>query len=121
MKQYFIEERRENKRYYTNEGTFVNASKNFGRIVDISLGGMKFHYLNWVANTDLEGKLDIYLNGEDILTDVHFVVLPDATTPKVKRTNKVTLKQCRVQFTQLNNTQKSKLEHFILHQTSGTA
>jgi c-di-GMP-binding flagellar brake protein YcgR len=112
-------DRRRHPRYFTNEGVFVNAARSFGRIVDISLGGMKFHYLNWDKSTEMEGELDIYLNGEDILSKLPFKVVPGRQEEESRPDNKVILKPCRVQFKNLNNAQKKKLEHFILEQTSG--
>ncbi len=121
MNKHQTNDRRDHQRYFTKDGTFVNAARSFGRIVDISLGGMKFHYLNWDKSTEMEGELDIYLNGEDIMTKVPFKVLPDDQEGATKSAQNVILKQCRIQFKKLNSTQQTELQHFILHQTAGSA
>lgn len=99
----------------------MDASRSFGRIVNIGLGGMKFHYLNWDRSTPEEGELDIYLDGEDILQNIPFRVLPKVQEEKHAQDETVVLRECRVQFKELSKAQQGKLEHFIYHQTAGKA
>ncbi len=114
-------ERREYERFQAQEGLFVNAASSFGKITNISLGGMAFNYINWHQETDKEGKLDIYQDGHDLLTNVPFEVLSENQIEDKRYSSLVSLKQCRIQFKSLNDKQKSKLEHFMLHHNAGEA
>jgi hypothetical protein len=114
-------ERREHERFKTQEGLFVNAASSFGKITDISLGGMAFNYINWHQETDKEGRLDIYQDGHDLLTDIPFKVLSENKIEDKRYSSLVSLKQCRIQFKSLDSKQKSKLADFMLHHNAGEA
>ena len=72
-----MSDRRTAPRFQAKEGAFVNAASNFGKIVNISQGGMAFNYINWDKETSDEGTMDIYLNGQDILTNLPFQIMSE--------------------------------------------
>lgn len=113
-------ERRKDPRYRTSEGAFVNAASNFGKIVNVSMGGLCFQYINWHEDTQETGELDIYLNGQDMLNSIPFQILP-APSAKQQAEGQFLLKECRVKFDNLSQIQKTKLEHFILQSQAGDA
>jgi nitrogen-specific signal transduction histidine kinase/DNA-binding response OmpR family regulator len=99
-------ERRVDKRYGLKDGTFVLVDESLntrGKIVDISLGGIAFHYKKNVFKT--HGNSSISLgNDREFIDSIPFVFIADEKEKKV----------IRGRFGELNISQKYALNSFIM-------
>jgi len=110
-------ERRSHPRFPVQEGTLVEVTgDNFSlpyHMVDISQGGMAFHYLN-TSPLPLSGsQMDIYLNEDLYVGRLPVTVVDDQQMAD----NFIPKRHCRVHFGKLTPAQQIQLELFIRCQT----
>ena len=122
--------RRKHKRYEVPIGSFVALGPNdtiLGQIIDISMGGLAFRYIDSKMPTDAS-DLDIFLPERDFCLGK----IPMKTISDYEIDNTVACKivggvhsSCKamkrgsVQFGELRHHQESQLEHFIQNYTIG--
>ena len=113
-------ERRKYKRVDVRSGTYTMNSTKPGLIVDMSTGGLSFRYIerkDWPEETR---TMDI-VSGEDEeyrLENVPYRVVSDYETKSEIAYEKMIVKRRSVEFVDLSQDQKSKLQKFIdLNQT----
>ena len=125
-------DQRKHKRYVVPTGSFVVLGPHgpiLGQIIDISMGGVAFRYMNSRKPKD-ESYLDIFLTEGDLsLGKLPFktvsdfetlnVVLPKVVDP-IPLSSKV-MKRSSVQFAQLTPDQISRLKYLIRSHTTGEA
>jgi c-di-GMP-binding flagellar brake protein YcgR len=115
-------ERRRYKRFQVDNGAFVILGSNHdrsGRILDISMGGLSFRY-----TTPVERKNGSYLaivlpETNFYLDEVPVKTISDFELPYKLPTNSMTARRCSVQFVNLTDNQKSRIEFFINNYTKG--
>lgn len=103
-------DRREHRRFEVMSGVFALNSR-FGQVIDISLGGIAFHYIDhqpWSARTTEYGALF----GEDdlCLDNIPMQTVTDEALPGELAT---TIRRRGLKFGPLTPAQKNLLEHFI--------
>ena len=109
-------ERRQHKRFKVKSGTF-KAKSISGEIVDISMGGLAFSYIddgNW---TDESFDCGMLWGEKDLrLEDIPFKIISDcAINDGLSMT-----RRCGVKFEKLTPRQVAKLEYYIWTNTDAT-
>lgn len=107
------QERREYRRFKVMSGVFALNAR-FGQVIDISLGGISFRYVNrkpWSAMTTEYGALF----GEDdlCLDNIPMQTVSDEVTAGGVATEATTVRRRSLKFGNLTLEQKNLLEHFI--------
>ena len=108
------EERRKHKRYKVANCT-VSTGKRFGEIIDISMGGFAFRYVDTgvrpsLYNEPVNGNSVIFGNDDLCLHDLPFKIISDHSIG----TGVTSVKRCGIEFQNLTPKQISLLEQFIL-------
>jgi c-di-GMP-binding flagellar brake protein YcgR len=115
-------ERRKHQRFQIPTGSFVALGPDdtiLGRIIDISLSGVAFHYMGDTLcfRPKDESYLDIHLTEGDL----SLKKVPVETVSDDEISDVVSSKLVSVQFGQLTHHQISQLEHFIEDYAIGEA
>ena len=123
-------ERRKHKRYQVPAGSFVALGPHntiLGQIIDISMGGLAFRYMDSKKPTD-GSHIDIFLIERDFclgkvpiksvsdyeIDNTVVCKIVDGVPPSCRA-----MKRSSVQFGDLTHNQVSRLEHFIQNHTTG--
>ncbi len=114
-------DRRKHNRFVVREGAFAVMApgfKNMGQIKNISKGGLAYRYVANEATVDDLLKLDIFLSNKDF----YFNNIPFKTVSILDEISEfpyssISMKQCCIQFGQLDRDQKHMLDYFILNHT----
>lgn len=106
-------ERREYRRFKVMSGVFALNAR-FGQVVDISLGGIAFHYVNqqpWTAKITEYGALF----GEDdlCLDNIPMQTVTDVASAGKMAPEATTIRRRGLKFGPLTLAQRNLLEHFI--------
>jgi len=114
-------ERRKYKRFQVQENTFAllraQVSK-LGRVIDISKGGLAFRYVS--IGERLKGPLevDLLLPHHDFsLNKLPVKIISNFEIASETPFRSLTLRRVGVQFGELTQKQKSRLEYFIQNHT----
>ena len=141
-------ERRNNKRYGVQPGTFavlrstsIELSKikdmsmgeiafavikskpiKMGQIINISKEGLAFHYIDRQGTSNSLFKMDILFAQDAFYLDrLLFKPIFDVEIDTDFPLNSFTIRKCGVQFGELNSRQHSRLEYFIRNHTLDSA
>jgi len=117
-------ERKKNNQYKVQNDTFVVLRSNdtkVGRIIDISMDGLAFHYIGKENSLDETGELGI-ISAENsfYLYNVPCKILTDCKVYK-NHPSPISMRRCDVQFQKSTKDQRSQLEHFIQNYTNRAA
>jgi len=114
-----MRDRRKNIRFKANETLFiVSPSRSYGRVNDISRGGMAFHYVNWNKDDCSDCSLDIMLlDGKKLAEALPFEVVSEKLTTENSSTPGQIVKKRRVRFSNLNPDQYSMVQQIIQEHT----
>jgi c-di-GMP-binding flagellar brake protein YcgR len=127
-------ENRRYTRYHVPEGSFVTlgpSSTIMGQILDISMGGLAFRYINNDSKTPTrESYADIYLTEGDLclasvpIRTVSDFDAPDTVTCKADGPLPVScrgMRRCGVEFGDMSEAQMAQLMQCIQSQSIGAA
>lgn len=108
-------ERRRHPRYTLRQGVFAGFRPNMGEIVDISAGGVLFHYLEFAKG--VEERSDFIICSEDgcCLDCFPCRVISDKVLANESSLSQIVSRQRRVMFEQLTDQQHALLHDFIDH------
>ncbi|MEN8135297.1 MAG: PilZ domain-containing protein [Thermodesulfobacteriota bacterium] len=110
-------ERRKHQRFKAKSGTFKSESKS-GDIVDISMGGLSFSYLEGDNWTDESFDCEMLMGEKDLcLEEIPLKIISDCA---INRGLSIT-RRCGVKFEKLTPKQMAQLEYFIWANTDATA
>ena len=114
-------ERRKHKRFEVRERVFVEVSVipiKVGEMIDISMGGLSFQYLanGYISPKILEIKINYMPNGFSSEMMTVQTAWDDVYIP-IFWTGNIKTRQRGVCFEQLNESQKSQIEHLIVNYT----
>ena len=114
-------ERRKHKRFKVRERVFVEVSVipiKVGEMIDISMGGLSFQYLanGYISPKILEIKINYMPNGFSSEMMTVQTAWDDVYIP-IFWTGNIKTRQRGVCFEQLNESQKSQIEHLIVNYT----
>jgi hypothetical protein len=109
-------DRRKQKRFNVQKDAFVAVGPHFdkvGPIIDVSMGGLAFHYL--AIGKQKDGlSADIFLTNRDFFVGyVPFEIVRDFEVPNIQPTGIATMRRCSLRFRDLTQSQVSKLRFFI--------
>ena len=113
-------EQRKHERHCSREGAFVsvrNGSNKIGQILDISLGGLSYRYVdNGIKHGDY--KLDIFLVGPDFRAEsIPVQTVYDCEIEEDQKSEGLKIRRQGVQFADLSSIHISLLEYFIEYYT----
>ena len=87
-----------------------------GKIDNISMGGLMFHYADSEDQSNQGLVLDILLADCGFyLADIPFKTITDVVIPDEISSDAIKIRQVRLQFQQLNAIQQARLKNFILN------
>ena len=114
-------EKRKHKRFKVRERVFVEVSVipiKVGEMIDISMGGLSFQYLanGYISPKILEIKINYMPNGFSSEMMTVQTAWDDVYIP-IFWTGNIKTRQRGVCFEQLNESQKSQIEHLIVNYT----
>ncbi len=115
-------ERRGFKRYRVKNGFFAMDSTRFGRIIDISLGGLSFTCLRQEEWDPVnQGMGHIFGNDDLCLEQVAFRLR--SSRPGTSHIPRSTIKMQRLslEFVGIDEKQKAKIKNFIINNCEGEA
>jgi hypothetical protein len=106
-------ERRRHRRYGLRQGVFAGFHPNMGEIVDISIGGILFHYLEFAKS--INEKNDFIICSEDgcCLDSFPCRIVSDKAIASESPLSQIITRQRRVMFDLLTDEQQSLLYEFI--------
>ena len=108
--------RRKQKRYRSKEGTFavLEPGTLIGQIIDISMGGLSFSYIDDKNIKSEPKELDIYTLSEDInIEKIPFSIITDCELEKKTYTNSFSIRKKSIKFEKLNFNMRSMLKYLI--------
>ncbi len=116
-------DRREYKRLKAHEGTYAvlkphaNSSK-LGNIIDISKGGLSFHFIDTNKVFSHFSELDIYISGSGLMvSQLPFEITSEITLSKDIPFYSVITRRFGVKFGAISEKAKSQLDHFLHNHT----
>lgn len=114
-------ERRNSRRYPVKKGAFAAVRPLYakiGRVTDICKGGLAFRYMDTGSQERGARKLDIFVIGNAFRLDkIPVKIISDLDMPKESSSGSFAMRHCRVEFSELDQTQTDQLDYFIQHYT----
>jgi len=113
-------ERRRFKRYRVKSGAYTVNSSRPGLIVDISVGGMSFNYIDRKEWPEETFRLDIVFGPEEEfrLNDIPYRIVSDRVADKGFHDSGLVVKRRGIEFGELTSEQRIRLEYFIRNHAS---
>ena len=114
-------ERRKHQRYRTNDGAFAAVSPNsykLGQIVNISRGGLAFQYIETKTKPTHSEERYIFLSSKGYyVREIPFKQISDKPIPNANPYSTLNMRQCAIQFGEMNMEQMIYLDNYILNNT----
>jgi len=111
-------ERRQFARFRPKEGTMAVNHHVLGPIINISMTGLVFRYMNETSNKAISDMLSIFLGSDNILIeDLTTKMISDKIVSNGSIFLQTSTRQRSIQFINLTKTQRTKLEDFISNKT----
>lgn len=114
-------EQRKHQRFFSKDGAYAATSGNVGQIINISMGGLAFSYVNLNDRPNVPGEMDIIIDGNSFLKNLPFKIIAENTVENKFSASPIQVKRCHVQFGEFNANQRRQLELFIQQHTIGAA
>ena len=119
-----IFERRSDERFPVKQGAYAlmktGASK-LGQIKNISKGGLSFMYINGGEQMEESLLLDIFISGHGFfLKDISCSKISDIHVENKSPFSDFKMRHLGVQFSEMNQDQRRRLENFIQNHTIST-
>ena len=112
-----IIERRKNKRYKAKEGAYAAISphsRKLGQIIDISIGGLSFKYIDNNDEKDDEPERSIFLSSLGYYVgDLPFKTIEDYEITNTPSFSSMKLRKRRVKFAELSFKQLFDLDFYL--------
>ena len=111
-------ERRKFTRFTPKNGTMAVTSHALGPVIDISMGGLSFRYMDDKSENTMTDFLGIFLGSDNILIDrIQSQVVSDKVTTQGTSFLQTRSRQRSIQFISLTPDQQKEIESFILTKT----
>lgn len=121
MAQRVRKERRKFIRYRPKGGTIAVNNHALGPVINISMGGLSFQYLEGESSTPHSDSLGIFLGSDDVLIDqIRTRVISDQRIALGSVFLQLCTRQRSIQFLNLSEKQRKNLQEFINEKTQGT-
>ena len=113
-------ERRNFTRFTPKNGTMAVNSHALGPIVNISMGGLAFRYMETEKTQPVSDQLGIFLGSDDFLIEkIESRLIADTAVEQDSTFMQTKTRQRSIEFLNLTSEQQEKLEEFILTKTQG--
>lgn len=109
-------DRRKHTRFHLREGVYAGQYPNIGEIVDISLGGIAYNYMEVANDADNEeagGGFVIRSDDGATIESLPSKVVSDKVVNNGSSFSIIITRQCRMMFDSLTEEQKNELIGFI--------
>jgi len=109
-------ERRKHQRYQVQEDAFVVLKpeyKKLGHIIDVSMDGLAFRYVDEKQSSDKSSELEIFFADNRF----HLDKVPCKTISDFVTNPLIGFRRCSVRFRDLTDSHRSQLEDFIQNHT----
>ena len=115
-----VVERRRHKRHKVQDVSAVVGARRVGHILDMSLGGLSFSYIEYkdLPNQELELGIVFGKNGR-YLEKLPARVVSDSVLSHGPQTHPVVIRRCSMQFLPYNDAQFQNLKAFINDHSCG--
>lgn len=109
----YLEDRRKHQRYILRQGVFAGFSPNMGEVVNLSVGGIRYHYLDF--GKVVEERSDFIICSEDgcCLESFPCRVVSDNVLANESSLSQIVTRRRRVMFGELTDMQHALLTGFI--------
>lgn len=98
------------------------SSHALGPVIDISMGGLSFRYMDDKIENAMTNFFGIFLGSDNILIDrIKSQTVSDKVTAKGTSFLQTQSRQRSIQFVSLTSAQQKELENFILTKTQGVS
>jgi len=115
-------ERRKFTRFIPKDGTMAVNNHALGPVVDISMGGLSFRYMDDKSDNPMTDFFGVFLGSDNILIDkIQSQVVSDKVTSQGTSFLQTRSRQRSIQFLSLTSAQQKELENFILTKTQGVS
>ncbi len=114
-----IKERRQHPRFDAVDNILAISIKNFGQVIDISMGGLRIKYL-LRPNEPFDQSFTISLlnnAGNQCIKSLTCETISFHDTGPIAPSINLFTREARVMFTDLSGPQKNQLADFVLHNT----
>ena len=116
-------EQRKHKRFRPQDGTYAvlrGPGKKLGQVVNVSLGGLAFRYIDIGERPKRSFELDISIQEDGFILDgLSFETVSDFSTSREFPFSSTPIRRRGGQFMALNENQISDLEYFIQNYAIG--
>ena len=119
-------ERRKHKRFKVQAGAFAVLrpqwpySTKLGQVIDMSMGGLAFRYIDTEGETSGPCELDIFTADSNFyLHEIPFKNISDFEMDNVPSLASIRMRRCGLQFGELTQSQIFDLEYFIQNHATG--
>ncbi len=114
------EEQREFVRYRPKDGTIAVDSHVLGPVINISMGGLSFRYLDGNSARPSSDSIGIFLGSDDVLIDqIATRVISDRLVSQGSDFSQAPTRQRSIQFINLTEEQHLRIQNFITRKTQG--
>ena len=115
-----VVERRRHKRYKVLDVTAVVGARRVGHILDMSLGGLAFSYIEYKDLSSEEMELGIVFgkNGK-YLDKLPAKIVSDSVLSHGPQAHPIVIRRCSLEFLQLSEDQIRNLQDFIKIHSNG--
>ncbi len=107
------QDRRKDKRYLLREGSFAGMYPQIGEILNISMGGVAFRYLDIDKSASDTGGFVICGDDGECLTSLKQCVISDVAVKEQSVFSRIITRERRVRFADIDEDQKMYLNSFI--------
>ncbi len=115
-------ERRESKRYRVKNGFFAMDSTRFGRIIDISIGGLSFTCLRQEEWDPInQGTGHIFGNDNLCLDQITFRVRSRRAGNNQIPQSAIKMQRLSLEFVGIDANQQARIKNFIINNCEGEA
>lgn len=111
-------ERRHFQRFRPKDGTMAVSQHVLGPILNISMGGLSFQYIETIPDQEIPDTLGVFLGSDDILIEkIATRLISDTIRQTTPSFLKSSTRQRSLQFINLTDKQRTLLQDFIGHKT----
>lgn len=115
-------ERRKFTRFTPKDGTVAVNNHALGPVVDLSMGGLSFRYMEDKSDTPMTEFFGVFLGSDNILIDkIKSQIVSDRVSKQGTSFLQTQSRQCSIRFLSLTSDQQKELENFILTKTQGVS
>ncbi len=106
-------DRRKHTRFLLRDGSYAGVYPNIGEIIDISLGGISYNYMDITGDDSVRGEFVVCSDDGFCLESLPSKKVDDIVVENGSSFSTIIARNCRIMFDKLNDDQKRLLYDFI--------